>query len=225
LNLYLYIFPTFCSVFQAVSFKSSGWMAASCPIGMRRLSCYLANTQTSIADTGRSANPLSTYGCHCNEWYGAECIAWCTNVPIPNFEIIRIVGIGNTTVPCSSGKQAMGCSVLSTGPKVEQYKWMYPGANGASCIDYEYNGGKFYATCASNISNYEIVSITGSGLVTVTCIQPGNVVLGCGSNPYQPWGANTAADIWRVHRPLTPNSCGCTDAYGTKCFAVCGKLW
>jgi len=212
-------------VFQAVGVKSSGWITASCPIGMRCLSCFLANTQTSSIDKSRSANPRSPYACQCNEWYGAECIAWCTNVPIPNFEIIKVTGADQTYVPCTSGKQAMGCSLLSSGSNVEQYKWMYPTANGASCFSYEYFGAEFYATCASNIVNYEVVSITGSGLVTVTCTQPGNVVLGCGSNPYKPWGYTTSADIWRVHRPLTQNSCGCTDAYGTKCFAVCGRLW
>jgi hypothetical protein len=200
-------------------------MSSSCPVGMRRLSCFLVNTQTSIADTGRSANPLSTYSCHCNEWYGAECIAWCTNMPIPDFEIIKLTGSGNITVPCSSGKKAMGCTVLSMVSPVDRFKWMYPAENGASCINRESSGGEFYATCASNIVDYEIVSVIGTGLVTVTCAQPGNVVLGCGSNPYQPYGTTTLPDSWRMHRPLTQNSCGCSDAYGTKCFAICGKLW
>ena len=182
----------------------------------------MANTQTSIADTYRSANPLSPYDCRCNEWYGAECIAWCTNVPIPNFEIIKVTGSGQKYIPCTSGKQAMGCTEISTTSSVEQYKWMFPTADGASCFNYEYFGADFYATCASNIVNYEVVSATGTGLVTVNCAQPGNVVLGCGSNPI---GIASGPNIWRVHRPLTQNSCGCSDATGTKCYAVCGKLW
>lgn len=189
---------------------------------MRRISCFIANTQKSAADRFRSANPRSPYSCHCNEWYGAECIAWCTNIPIPNFEIIKIVSAGDVYVPCSSGKQAMGCTELSTTSNVEQNKWMYPTADGASCYCYEYFGAEFYATCASNIVNYEVVSVIGTGLVTATCAQPGNVVLGCGSDPY---GIASAYDIWRVNYPLTQNSCVCSDAYGTKCYAVCGKLW
>ena len=167
-------------MFQAFGKTSSGFIVAECPSGMRLLSCNLDNSQRATIDTSRSANTQTPTRCICNDIYGAGCIAWCTNLPIPSFEIIVRNGLNDFFANCTFGKHVMGCSAYSV--PASNSKWTYPKADGSSCECYEKNDANCYASCASNITNYEIVPIIGTGLVTATCSHSDNVVLGCGSN-------------------------------------------
>jgi len=205
-------------VFQVIKNSSSGLFEARCPSGMRLLSCSLGNTQTVANDKSRSANTQYSTNCICNDIHGAQCIAWCTNLPIPNFEIIVTEGIGNFFANCTSGKQVMGCTAFSSPASTD--KWTYPVADGSSCECNETLRANCYASCASNITNYEIVSTIGFGLVTATCTHPDNVVLGCGSK-----GTTLISDPWRFSHPMSNTSCTCSNANGTKCYAICGRFW
>ena len=88
-------------------------------------------------------------------------------------------GIDDFFATCTFGKQVMGCSAYSV--PASNYKWTYPKTDGSSCECNEKNEANCYASCASNITNYEIVSTIGTGQVTATCTHSENVVLGCGS--------------------------------------------
>ena len=186
------------------------------------LSCSLDNTQTELIDTSRSANTQYSINCICNDIHGALCIAWCTNLPVPDFEIILTPGKNIFFANCTSGKKVMGCSAFAKTGSPD--KWTYPSTDGSSCECYERNAANCYASCASNITNYEIVTTNGTGLVTANCTQPDNVVLGCGSKGTA-LSKGTTLYPWRVSRVLSNTSCICSDAYGTQCYAICGRFW
>ena len=195
----------------------------ACPAGMNLLSCGWDNFQTQTQSAYRYAMPISSTTCQCSD-VDAKCVAWCTTLPVGDFEIVSASGAGDIYASCSPGNRALGCTLSSTTSNVEPYKGMNPTADGSQCYCYEYNGGICYATCAY-INNYEIVIVIGhTATTTATCQSPGNVVLGCGSYAY---GTTTASDPFRYNRvqQSSNTSCLCYDSYGTKCYAMCGQLW
>ena len=210
----------FLVAFQPVYVNSGGVMHASCPSGMNLLSCGLDNTQTGTLEWYRSAIPISSTTCECYDFWGASCIAWCTNVPINNYEIQNVHGSGFFTATCPAGKQVLGCHLDPTALLVEDWRRWIPSSDGKTCTCYDYFGANCVASCASNINNYEVVSVKGSGVVRVGCTKPNNVILGCGSDPE----GDSNKERFRTTFPQS-GYCQCYDAYGTVCYAVCGTIW
>jgi len=219
INCKYYIFLT---VFQTSSVKDSNVIRISCPSGYNLLSCGLDNSQKNIAEWYRSAIPISSATCECYDWWGVICEAWCTNVPINNFEIVTVHGSGVITASCPAGKQVLGCHIDPTALLVDNWRYWFPSADGSKCICKDAFGADCVASCASNINNYEVVSVWGSGNspVTASCTKPNNQVLGCGSNPN---GASNSEN-WRTTRAQL-GSCLCFDYWGTQCYAICGQIW
>jgi hypothetical protein len=205
--------------FQAVFLNSRGVFQSSCPSGMSLLSCGLDNTQKNDEEVYRSAKPISSTTCECYDYWGASCVALCTNVPINNFEIKNIGGSGTFTATCPVGKKVLGCHI-DPGNKNEDWRRWIPSADGTKCTCYDYFGANCVASCASNINNYEVVSIKGSGFISVGCTKPNNAILGCGSNP----DGAPQKERWRTTFGQS-GSCVCYDAFGTVCYAVCGTIW
>jgi hypothetical protein len=210
------------AVFQASSFSSANLIAASCPAGQYLLSCGLNNSQFNTPDLKRSAIPISKTTCNCFDYFGVSCVAWCTNVLINNFEIVTVRGSGVITASCPVGKQVLGCHIDPTGSQVDIWRYWFPSADGTRCTCKDTYGADCVASCASNINNYEVVSVWGSGGVpfSVNCTKPNNQVLGCGSNPK----VTSNNEEWRITY-AQPGSCLCYDYFGTQCYAICGQIW
>ena len=206
--------------FQAATATKTTVFTASCSSGQTLLSCGLDNSQKDKAEWYRSSIPINSTTCECYDFFGVTCVAWCTNVPINNIEIIKTSGSGNFTASCPTGKKVLGCHIDPTATQVEDWREFYPSADGTACNCYDYFGADCVASCASDINNYEVVSVWGTSLVTVGCSKPNNQVLGCGSNPD---GAN-GLEKWRTTRAQS-GSCVCFDFFGTRCYAICGQVW
>ena len=99
--------------FQSVSDRGYGNNLATCPSNQQLLSCGLMNYQTNNAEWYRSAVPISSSQCGCYDYWGVYCVAWCTNVPINNFEIIVSSGSGMNTAACSAGKLVIGTNTIN----------------------------------------------------------------------------------------------------------------
>jgi len=93
-------------------------------------------------------------------------------------------------------------------------------ADGSGCTCYNNFGVECYATCASNIHNYEVRQKHGVCTVTVTC-SPGNVVLGCGSRVV---ATSANFEKWPTFAVNATDSCQCYDYFGVTCYALCGRL-
>lgn len=148
------------------------------------------------------------------------CVAWCTTLPVSGFTIAISSGSNTITTACPAGSKDIGCHIDTTGLFAEAWRRAFPLSNMQSCECYDYFGSKCVASCATNIQNYEIQSVWGSGNVIISCSNPANSVLGCGSNPN---GASTK-EQFRYTKVNNQNSCVCYDAFGTRCYAICGKI-
>jgi hypothetical protein len=83
------------------------------------------------------------------------------------FLVLQIVNTQGSRVfkaVCPAGKQVLGCHIDPRNSQTENWRYWYPATDGSSCTCYDYYGAKCVATCASNINNYEVVSVSGSGL-------------------------------------------------------------
>ena len=209
------------AVFLQNAVAGSNYFTSSCPVGYNLLSCGNDNSQTQTAEVNRRAFPLDSKTCQCYDYFGMICVAWCTSLPVPGYEIatskfdIIVIPIG-----CPSGKQALGCHLNTWGILAEKWRRYYPIASGPSCSCYDFFGGTCIASCGA-ISNYEVVSVWSSGTFTVSCSDPTSRVLGCGINP----DGSPGTDWFRFARVISGNSCLCHDYYGTACYATCGKIW
>ena len=116
--------------------------------------------------------------------------------------------------------QVLGCHLRPTSLTEDYWKYWYPSPDGTKCICSHDYGAECIATCASNIVNYEIVSVYGTGTVTASCAIPNNQVLGCGNDRI---GESGLCQFRSVYSQT--NSCQCIDNYGTRCYAICGDIW
>lgn len=180
----------------------------------------MQNSQTKVEERYRSAVPINSVTCRCWDFWGAFCVAWCTNVPVNNFEIVTASGSGQTVAACPAGKLVLGCHLDPTGIFVDDWRYWYPSSDGTSCNCKDNFSHNCVASCASNINSYEVVSKWGTGNVTVSCTKPNNQVLGCGHNP----NGASKKENYRVDYAQY-NSCVCYDYFGTQCYAICGQIW
>jgi len=206
-------------VFQSFPTYGSGpnFFASYCPTGFNLLSCGSANSQYSNAETFRSWFPIGSTGCYAYDAYGMALFSWCTTMPVSSFYIATASGNGSVTSTCPGGTVAIGCSQRPLGLLREDWKRAKPLNDRMSCESYGYFGNICFATCASNVINYEMVSATSSGDIYATCTIPNNIVLGCGFQPNQ-------VDLFSTALPVFPNSCVCHNGNQGTCFAICGQL-
>ena len=199
-----------------------GNFTSSCPTGYNLLSCGNDNTQKLTVEVYRRIKPFDSKTCHCYDYYGMSCVAWCTTLPIQGFEIRTQYVIANSIIlSCTVGKLALGCHISSGfNPGYEKWRQTYPVNSGSSCFCYDYFGADCSATCGS-VTNYEIVSRYSTNTFSVSCSNPNFRVLGCGINPY----TSTGIETFRTVRVIGPTSCQCYDYFGTTCYAICGQIW
>ena len=152
-----------------------------------------------------------------------ECVSWCTTAQLKDFEVALEAGAGTFNVSCPAGTKVLGCHVFAIRLTLyEVWRSFYPTSDGSACTCYDYYGAVCYATCASNILDYEVIAVSGSGDVVSSCMTPGNAVFGCGAQSYY---SNTVIEMWRETYVLNMTSCLCHDVFWVKCFAVCGKFY
>lgn len=114
--------------------------------------------------------------------------------------------------------QVIGCAVDTRASNQDIHHFSYPTTNGSSCLCYHSSfGAVCYAKCATGIRNYEIVSESGRGNITVQC-SPGNYVLGCGIQMI------LSGEQLRTATVSSINSCLCHDRGGAICYAICGQF-
>ena len=207
------------SVFTNNVVTGGNYFTSTCPIGFNLLSCGNDNSQRLKEEVNRRVYPLNSKTCQCYDYFGMNCVAWCTTLPVSGFEIRTSSG-STISVGCSSGKQALGCHIETTGSRSENWRRYYPVTSGASCSCYDYYGANCIASCGA-ITNFEVVSVRSWGYFTVSCSDPTSRVLGCGINP----DGSPGTDWFRFARVTSGNSCLCYDSYGTSCYAICGKIW
>jgi len=190
---------------------------------MKLLSCSMGNTQFKFSERFRSVKPINSTTCECYDDTHARCIAWCTMLPINNFEIVESNSSGIFTVSCPFGKKVLGCHIdpmmYSGGDTIRDF---YPTNNGTNCMCSDVVAANCIATCASNLANYEIVNVSGVKHVNVQCTHPDNKVLGCGGSPIKD---PASFEKWRAIQVYNETSCTCYDWYGINCYAICGKFW
>ena len=182
----------------------------------------------------RRLRPLDAKTCQCYDQAGMYCVAWCTTLPVPQFEIASFGATRTFSVQCPSGKRALGCHISTSAHDVainlgfamvvnsydELWRRHFPNNTANSCTCYDYYGAYCVATCGSPIS-YKIESKWSSGTFTVPCSNSSHKVLGCGMDPLG--GANP--ERFRSVRVQGGNSCQCFDRYGATCYAICGQIW
>jgi hypothetical protein len=201
-----------------VSQNFVGSLQLSCPSDTPNLlSCGLNNLPTATqVEVYRHAIPVSSSTCDCYDYFGAVCVAQCT-YGIQGFQISKTAGRAFDT-SCPSGTKVLGCHIQpidSTG--IEVWREHYPSSDGSSCHCYDYFGANCYATCGSDIFDYEVVNSHGKGDVTVQCPSDKSA-LGCGINPdFQ------GPERWRAMYVSSQTSCTCHDSYGVTCYAICGN--
>jgi len=111
-------------------------------------------------------------------------------LPVKNFEIATKHVIGSSSsVQCPIGKKVLGCHIDPIIPYqgFDCCRNFYPSIDGAGCTCSDKYGANCIATCASDINDYEVVSVYGTNYVNVKCKKPGNIVLGCGGSPLNQW--------------------------------------
>ena len=200
---------------------AAGLQYVDCGPGYSLLSCGVDNNPAPASDNYRYAIPSTSKTCACYDLYGCLCITWCTNVPVPGFEIAvsgRQTGV--FTVSCSVGKNVIGCHVIPSFIALEGWRQYYPSSSG-SCTCYNNSGGVCVATCASDIASYEIRQIFGYGVVNVNCLNQNTYVLRCGIKPLYPVHDY---ERWRFMHVGDSRSCQCYDHFGLTCYAICWRF-
>jgi len=212
-------FPFYFAVFVSNVVLGYRDFYSTCPTGFNLLSCGNDNYRKINSEANRKVFPIDSKTCQCYDHFGMYCVAWCTTLPVPAFEIKSING-GYLTMACPSGKQVLGCHLEKTGSGSERWRRYFPSTSGSSCTCYDYYGANCIASCGS-VANLEVVSLKSSRTFTTSCSNANNRVLGCGIDPH---GAPGSED-YRYVRVASETSCECYDYYGTICFAICGKIW
>ena len=188
---------------------------------MTVLYCGNRNTQQNKVELYRSAKPINTTTCQCYDFYGEDCVAWCSAAHFRDVEIVNITSNQTFKATCTSGKQALGCYLSPLqGSAQEPIPAFYPTDGGSSCTCRHSFGAECLAMCASRITNYEINEVSGNGTVIVSCTKPGNTVLGCGSDGYE--AVPNCLEDFPSTRVSSSSTCECFNRFHVKCYAICG---
>jgi hypothetical protein len=102
-----------------------------------------------------------------------------------------------------------------TQPQMHRTYYLYANSTGCSC--YDYYGAYCVASCVSNVSNHEVRSVDGTGMVTAVCSSD-NDLLGCGFKPFPKSDAEFY--LYNCVTAKTNNSCTCYHSYGVTCYAI-----
>ncbi len=204
--------------------SGTGNIYSTCPTGYQILSCGTDNTQIVDWEAYRSWKAIDSKTCQCWDYFGMACVAWCTTLPVNGFEIKLTTSLDYFSASCSAGKQVLGCHIFpNQALDKEVYRQYYAASSGSLCNCYDYFGADCVSTCSTQVKNYEVVSVYGSGNIYVSCAQPLNRVLGCGLKPNQAMTPNY--EKFRISRVVTGNKCLCYDGFGATCYAICGQIW
>ena len=195
----------------------------SCNWGYSLLSCGFGNSQKDTSEKFRSIIPISSTTCQCYDNYGAKCVIQCYAEPVNNFQIVKTPTTGFLTgtviATCPIGSYVTGCYPnLDQASSSDNYRRYYPSSN-QSCTCHETGGIQCIATCATNVRNYEIKTVTSDGTFQVVCSAP-NAVLGCGLYP-----TGSGYEKFKTACVFNTTACQCYDYYGTPCYAICGQLY
>lgn len=215
-------YHSFLADFLSVSKTGKGTFQVSCPNGTSVLYCGNRNTQLISQEVFRSAKPISATACQCYDYFGEECVAWCTAAPLKDIEIPITVSKQTFKATCSNGRQVLGCYLYPRqGQPHEPWPAFYP-SDSESCTCYHRSEAECIAMCASNIANYEVNVVAGNGVVRASCVQPGNSILGCGSDADE--ATKLASEKFPSVHVTGPNSCECFNRVHVKCYAICGQF-
>ena len=206
-------------MFNSFSGVGNGTFTTSCPIGYNLISCTFDNNLPSALEKYRKVEPIDSKTCPCYDYFAIVCIAWCTTLPLTSFELVSQSGKADIAVGCPAGKQAMGCHLVPTSTTAELWRQYYSINYGSECHCYDYFGANCVASCGA-VTDYEEVYAWGVGSIWISCQNPTNRVLSCGISPM----GSSGGDMYRIARVFNPNTCMCSDKYGTYCLAICGKL-
>ena len=91
--------------------------------------------------------------------------------------------------------------------------------DGSACHCFDFFGATCIATCAADIADYSVKTMTGKNEIEVKC-PSGTTVLGCGIKPY----GYVGADFQRHLYVKNYQACTCSDTSGADCYATCGRL-
>ena len=222
-NIDLYSNLFYISAYTSVTKNSRGTFYASCAVGSQVLFCGDQNTQTLNRETFRSAKPLNSTTCQCYDYFGMQCRAWCTSAPVKNFQAVAVTSSGTFVANCPAGKLALGCHTNPAQANPEDWRIFAPNLDGSGCTCYDYFGTTCVTTCASNVFDYEVNLVIGSGNVYSGCKIAGNTVLGCGSDPDLP--NTTGYEAFRTTGVVNSTYCMCYDYFHAKCYSICGKIY
>ena len=89
----------------------------------------------------------------------------------------------------------------------DKYRQYYPSSK-TTCTCSDDYGTQCVATCASHITNYEIIPVTGAGVVHAVG-SPANFVFGCGVQP----NSDNQWDQFRTAFVVNTTACQCSDVY------------
>ena len=195
--------------------------SVSCPLGYNLLSCGTANSVNRDIERFRSAKAIDNKTCVCHDAYDMTCAAWCTTLPVQGYEIIKVSKVGTFTASCPTDKTALGCHLDPMSTVWEPFRQYYPNTAGDGCNCYDTGNSECSVTCASQIRDYEVISVWSSGTFYANCGNPTNRVLGCGIDP----SGSSNIENFRAASVQYPNACKCVDGFGARCYAICGKIW
>lgn len=207
-------------MFQEITSNITAPSNLTCPIGYSAYYCSLYYSQATSSDLLRWSSPLNSQTCTCKSTVGAGCFAWCSTYPAPTM----VIKSGTNTIysACPTGSHVIGCHLRHTSPTIERWM-MYLPTDNFTCECYDRFGGDCFATCASNVKDYEVVTLFGYNYITVNCSNPTNKVLGCGYHvTYHNQGTYESFGFSRVN---SERSCQCYAYFGADCTAFCGKLY
>ena len=202
----------------------NGHFQVSCPSGMNLTACNYASIYGNSYEAYQGFKPVSSNTCECYNFFGMTCAARCVNYTVPEFEIIISYGTGVVQASCPTGKAVLGCHInpIQIVDKFDAWRKWYPSDNGSSCICFDKVQAECYATCASDIKDYEIASAFGAASNSVaSCKIAGNVVLGCGHQAEY----TSHYVIWTKMLIYNETSCLCISSYKSTCYAICGKFY
>jgi len=91
------------------SVAGNNGFTSTCPTGYNLLSC--GNDNKTSTEAWRRSKPLNSTTCQCFDFFGMYCVAWCTTMRVPSFQILQANAKGSISVSCTAGRQAMGCHI------------------------------------------------------------------------------------------------------------------
>ena len=208
---------------MSVSKDGTGTFTVSCEFGTSLLSCGSQTWKNVGREFFRQVRPMNSTTCLCHDDKGVTCIAWCTSLPVENFLIAVVTSKGAFQVNCPPVMLVLGCHISPDfNTKSSQlYRSTYPSFDGQSCMCYDRYGADCIATCASNVSGYEVMQKSSTGNPVSSCEKTGNVALGVG---YQSHSMPGGYDDCPYGRILDQTTCMCHYSLAIDCYCICGTL-